>query len=84
MERYRDEECDQFTIKVRMKKRWTPHFLAMLHCMEHYGSLGCSRVLSFYSDGDGDFRPTFEWPADLRFDAKPRKDDGGDRFWDAG
>lgn len=82
--RYRDDQCDEFTIRVRMKKRWTPHFLAMLKTMQQYGSWGCSRMLSFYADGDGDFRPKFEWPKNLNSDGKPVKDDRGNRTWDAG
>jgi hypothetical protein len=51
----------QFTIKVTMKKRWVPHFLGMLDYMQRLGGVGASRKLSFYSDGDGDFRPKFEF-----------------------
>jgi hypothetical protein len=81
---YKDEECDEFTIKVRMKKRWTPHFLAMLHTMEYYGNLGCSRMLTIFSDGDGDFRPNFEWSRHLCCHAKPVKDEHGNLVFDAG
>ncbi len=56
---YKDEE--EFTIKVKMNKRWIPHFLGMLRYMEHLGNVGSSRKVSIYSDGDGDFRPWFEW-----------------------
>lgn len=74
----------EFTIKVIMKNRWIPHFLAMLKYMQTLGSMGGSRKVSFYSDGDGDFRPKFEWDNSLSHDAKPIEDDGGNRFYDAG
>jgi hypothetical protein len=47
----------ELTITVRMKERWMPHFLSMLKYMEQLGGLGGSREVSFYADGDGDFRP---------------------------
>lgn len=77
-------DYQEFEIKVRMKKRWIPHFLALLHTMQSYGGLGCSRLLSFYSDGDGDFRPKFEWPRHLCCHAEPIKDDNGHKTFDAG
>ena len=55
----------QFTIKVTMKKRWVPHFLGMLDYMQRLGGVGASRKLSFYSDGDGDFRPKFDYHKSL-------------------
>ncbi len=74
----------KFTIEVEMKDRWVPRFLAMLKYMQQLGSLGGSRMISFYSDGDGDFRPKFKWDPSLPSDAKPIKDDNGDRTYDAG
>ena len=74
----------KFKIKVEMKDRWVPHFLAMLKYMEQLGSLGGSREVSLYSDGDGDFRPKFKWKRSLPSKAKPIKDDHGDRLYDAG
>ena len=79
-----ENDCTQFTIKVRMKTRWVSHFLAMLKHMQSLGILGSSRMVSFYSDGDGDFRPKFEWDEKLPSDAKPIKDVKGDRTYDAG
>ena len=32
--------------------------------MQKLGSGGSSRTLGFYADGDGDFRPKFEWNTD--------------------
>ena len=78
------EDITEFTIKCRMKTRWVPHFLAMLKYMQQLGGLGGSRTVAFYADGDGDFRPKFEWDAALPSDAKPTEDDGGDRTYDAG
>lgn len=50
-----------FTIKCTMNARWATQFLGMLKCMQKLGSMGSSRMVEFYSDGDGDFRPKFEW-----------------------
>ena len=54
-----------FTITCEMEERWVDHFMSMLHMMQSLGNLGSSRILGFYSDGDGDFRPKFssdiEW-----------------------
>ena len=74
----------KFTITVTMKNRWIPHFLAMLEYMQQLGGLGSSRMISFYSDGDGNFRPKFEWSDKLSSQAKPMKDNGGNRLYDAG
>ena len=78
-----DELEQEFTIKCKMRKRWVPHFYAMLKQMERYGSLGCSRNLSFYSDGDGDFRPKFDIDIDVE-EAEPRHNVDGACFYDAG
>lgn len=74
----------KFTIDCEMKERWVPHFLAMLKYMQQLGSIGGSRMISFYSDGDGDFNPKFRWSPWLPCDAKPIKDDDGHRTYDAG
>ena len=74
----------EFAIKVHMGKRWVPHFLSMLKYMESLGGMGSSREVSFYADGDGDFRPKFEFDESLPSDVKPTRDHNGDRFYDAG
>ena len=48
-----------FDITVSMEERWIPHFLTMLKEMENNGKAGRSRLIAFYSDGDGDFQPKF-------------------------
>lgn len=73
-----------FTITVTMRKRWIPHFLAMLKYMQILGQMGSSRRVSIYADGDGDFRPKFEWDDNLPSDAKPRNEYEGNRCYDAG
>ena len=66
-------ETKEFTIKCRMSERWIPCFLGMLKAMERLGGLGGSRWVRFYSDGDGDYRPKFEWDKELPTPAAPRK-----------
>ncbi len=73
-----------FYVKCTMKSRWIPHFLSMLKYMQHCGNIGMSRKVSFYSDGDGDFRPKFIWPNVLESSADPVEDEGGNRLYDAG
>lgn len=51
----------QFNIRVTMSERWVNNFCSMLHWMESCGKLGHSSMIEFYSDGDGDFRPKFEF-----------------------
>lgn len=67
-----------------MDKKWVPHFLAMLKYMQHLGSIGSSRSVTFFSDGDGGFRPKFEWEKGLPANVKPVYDTNGDRTYDAG
>jgi hypothetical protein len=81
---YGGYDCTEFTIRVTMKDRWIPHFLAMLKYIQGLGAVGSSRKVSFYADGDGDFRPKFEWDESLPSDAGPRSDHDGNRFYDAG
>lgn len=50
----------KFTIEYEMEDRWVPYFLSMLKYMQYLGSIGASRVVALYSDGDGDFRPKFK------------------------
>ncbi len=74
-----------FSIRCRMKNRWTPHFLAMLKYMETLGYMGASRKVGIYADGDGDFHSQFFWDTEsLSSDAKPIKDENGNRLYDAG
>jgi hypothetical protein len=79
-----NNDVTEFTVKCSMKTRWVPHFLGMLKYMQQLGGLGSSRKVALYADGDGDFRPKFEWDASLPEVAKPVEDNGGDRFYDAG
>jgi hypothetical protein len=76
-------------IKVTMRTRWIPHFIGMLKTMEWLGSVGSSRVVGLYADGDGDFRPKFEFPQvevapPIYGDDCKRKDAICDYFYDAG
>ncbi len=75
----------EFTIRCRMAERWVPHFLGMLRKMQNLGAIGSSREVAIYSDGDGDFRPRFNWPNELPAIALPRMERrSGDTFFDAG
>lgn len=51
----------EFNIKVAMNERWVNDFCSMLNWMQSCGNLGHSSIVGFYSDGDGDFRPKFEF-----------------------
>lgn len=62
-----------FTIKVNMEERWISHFCSMLKAMERYGNLGRSEIFAIYSDGDGDFRPKFEFDINIE-EAQPVTD----------
>lgn len=73
-----------FTITCTMRARWVPHFLAMLKYMQQLGGQGSSRNVTLHADGDGDFRPKFQWADDLPADGKPILDCDGDRTYDAG
>ena len=85
-------EIIEFNLKCKMKRRWANQFLSMLKRMQQYGSMGCSRVIGFYSDGDGDFNPKFTPDFDYTevkpvYDddiAKDKKDAKCDVFYDAG
>lgn len=48
-------------ITYRMKRRWLPHFIAMLKTMQSFGNAGHSGHVAFYADGDGDFHPNFNF-----------------------
>lgn len=81
---YGTEEIE-FYIKCKMRRRWVPYFLGMLKKMQYLGGIGSSKMIRFLSDGDGDFRPKFEWDDRLPSDGKPRKTyDTGEEFYDAG
>jgi hypothetical protein len=50
-----------FNVKCTMPKVWAIHFQSFLKEMENYGKLGHSGQISFFSDGDGNFRPNFKF-----------------------
>ena len=47
----------KFKLEITMPKRWIKKFIQMLDCMRWTGRVGSSRLIAFYADGDGDFRP---------------------------
>ena len=75
-------------IKCEMGDRWVPHFIAMLKYMQQLGSMGASRKVALYADGDGDFHPKFKFRRKgfkkLPEVAKPIEDNNGNRLYDAG
>jgi hypothetical protein len=50
-----------FRVTCTMNARWARQFLGMLKTMQQLGGMGSSREVAIYADGDGDFRPKFEW-----------------------
>lgn len=72
-----------FIVRVKMRRRWAPHFVEMLKYMQKLGGLGSSRYVRFYSDGDGDYRPTFQFDKSFEH-VKPVADEDGARTYDAG
>lgn len=73
----------KFTIEVEMQERWIPYFMSALKYMQYLGSVGSSRRVCLYSDGDGDFRPKFK--TEIEWEEKPPVvDNGGDRYYGAG
>lgn len=55
-------DIDNVTISfnITVRKRWVPSLIGMFRAMQSFGNIGSSRMIGFYSDGDGDFRPKFE------------------------
>ena len=77
-------DCPQeFIIRVKMEKRWIPHFCSMLKYIEKLGKLGCSRKVAIFADGDGDFHPKFNFNIEFK-EVPPVKEENGDRLYDAG
>lgn len=75
----------EFNVSCTMKKRWANQFIAFLECLESYGRNGCSRVVAFYADGDGDFKPRFSTDLVGVDPVEPKKTkDGGYDLFDAG
>ena len=56
----------ELNIKAFIDERWVNDFCSMLKHMELCGNIGHSSVVAFYADGDGDFRPKFEFDKEYR------------------
>lgn len=56
-------ELITFTVECTMKRRWAEQFLGMLNHMRRLGSMSSSRTVKFFADGDGDYRPKFNYIA---------------------
>lgn len=59
-----------FEIKCEMEEEFVPCFIAMLDQMQYCGNLGHSCYVGLYSDGDGLFRPKFEYILEKDPDSK--------------
>ena len=80
-----DNETIRFTVHCTMKRRWASQFIGMLKRMQHLGSIGSSRNVIFYADGDGDFRPQFECEDQTINTSDPALQyKNGDTLFDAG
>lgn len=78
-------ETTTFQLTCTVQTRWLPQFLGMLKQMQQLGSLGSSRDVIFFADGDGDYRPKFSWPDNLPAPSDPTETKpNGDTFFDAG
>ncbi len=55
-----------FTVEVTMNERWVDDFCSMLKYMEYCGNAGHSDIVGFFSDGDGDYRPSFDIHTDYK------------------
>lgn len=79
----------QVEIKCQVEERWIPTLLSFLKEMEYNGSIGHSTTMSFYCDGDGDFRPKFEFDTEFvevgpRLKKNPNQGRDEIRIYDAG
>lgn len=72
------------TIEATMPERWVPHFVGMLNMMQYLGSIGSSRTVALFADGDGDFQPRFEISPEVEGAAPAHADSDDGFFWDAG
>lgn len=82
----KDEVLDEeitFTIKCTMRKRWAAQLVSMLKRMQYLGGIGSSRKTAIYADGDGDFRPRFEFDQEIP-EVEPANEHDGNTFYDAG
>ena len=48
-------ELVKVKLEFTISKRWIKKFIEFLNCLRWCGDVGASRVVAFYSDGDGDF-----------------------------
>lgn len=53
-------------IKANIPDRWVNCFCTFLKNLEMNGKIGHSSTIGFFADGDGDFRPTFDF--DMEFE----------------
>lgn len=76
----------ELNIKAKMPERWVDQFCSMLTAMEHNGVVGHSERVGIYSDGDGDFRPKFEFDKPFKHESGHYESEDGHRvlMFDAG
>lgn len=46
----------KFNLEITIPEKWLYKFMQMLDCMRWCSKVGASRAVSFYADGDGDFK----------------------------
>jgi hypothetical protein len=51
----------EMTIKLQVTEAQALAVQAMLECWNSLGSMGSSRYVAFYVDGDGNFKPKATW-----------------------
>lgn len=75
----------KFTIQADIPDRWVDTFCSMLKKMEWDGNVGHSEKVSLYADGDGDFRPKFNFSCKW-YRVEPVNEDAeeNETFYDAG
>lgn len=57
----------KINITADIPDRWVNCFCTFLKKLERNGRVGHSSTIGFFADGDGDFRPTFDFN-DIKFE----------------
>lgn len=79
----KDTDVITVTFTVTARRRWIKQLAGLFAHMQKLGSWGSSRMLHFYADGDGDFRPKFAFADSEVTPATPIRDNDGEATFDA-